>query len=107
MSSARVTVERCSNEDVRQRQVVVSLDGERWATLLYGDSATKDVAPGAHRLRFHNTLVWKTIDVDLAPGEQARFSVVNRAGPGSYWMLGLLGAGPLYLRVTREPEPPP
>jgi hypothetical protein len=103
---ARITVVRRSPLDVRQRQVVVSIDGETAATLLFGESVTREVEPGAHRLRIHNTLVWKTIDIELAPDEHAHYVCINRAGFGTYAMLSLLGTGPLYLTVTREPSPP-
>jgi hypothetical protein len=69
---------------------------------LFGQTATTEVVPGPHSLRIHNTLVWKTIELDLKPGEHARFAVANRAGWGTWWMLSLLGAGPLYLTVTRD-----
>jgi hypothetical protein len=101
-SSARITLVRRSSEDVQQRQVVASIDGTPWATLLFGESATTDVEPGPHSLRIHNTLVWKTIELDLKPGEHARFAVANRSGWGTFWMLSLLGVGPLYLTVTRD-----
>jgi hypothetical protein len=104
--TARITVVRRHANDVRDRQIVVSLDGERFGTLLFGDTVTREVAPGAHRLRAHNTLFWKTLDLDLRPGEHARFLVINRAGPGSYSLLGLLGAGPLYLTFERDQEQP-
>ena len=83
---------------------MVSLDGERLATLLYGDEVTREVPAGSHRLRAHNTLFWKTIDLDLAPDEHARFRAINRAGVGTFSMLGLLGVGPLFLTLEREPE---
>ena len=98
---ARITISRKDAKDVRDRQIVVSLDGESLATLLFGQEATRELAPGEHRLRAHNTLFWKTLEVSLAPGEHARFSVVNRAGTGTYSLLGLLGVGPLYLTFER------
>jgi hypothetical protein len=100
---ARLTVARQSPDDVRIRQLVVSIDGESAGTLMYGESLTRDLAPGPHRLRIHNTLVWKTVHVELAEGEHARFTGVNRAGFGTYSMVGLLGAGPLYVSIRREP----
>ena len=103
---ARITVSRKDSKDVKDRQIVVSVDGESLATLLYGEEATREVAPGEHRLRAHNTLFWKNLAVTLAPGEHARFSVVNRAGMGSFSLLGLLGAGPLYMTFERLPDPP-
>jgi hypothetical protein len=100
---ARITVSRKDPRDIRDRQIVLSLDGEPLATLLYGQEATRELPAGPHRLRAHNTLFWKTLTLDVAPGEHARFLVVNRAGTGTFSMLGLLGVGPLYLTFERQP----
>jgi hypothetical protein len=100
-ASARLTVERTSAHDVATRQVVVSLDGEPFATLLFGERATREIEPGRHRLRAHNTLVWKTVEFDLSPGEHVQFGVVNRAGFGSMALVALLGVGPLYVTIER------
>jgi hypothetical protein len=104
VGTSRITVTRKDPGDVQDRQVVVSLDGKPLATLLYGKEVSREVAAGQHRLRAHNTLFWKTIDVDLAPGEHARFRAINRAGVGTFSMLGLLGVGPLFLTFEREGE---
>jgi hypothetical protein len=101
-ASARITVSRTSAADVRDRQIVVSVDGEPLATLLYGQEATREVPAGRHRLKAHNTLFWKNLEVDLRSGEHARFSVVNHAGAGTLSLLGVLGVGPLYLRFERD-----
>jgi len=100
--NARITISRKHPQDVGDRQIVVSLGGVRLATLLNGGSVTREVPPGPHRLRAHNTLFWKTLDVTLKPGEHAHFVVINRAGFGTYSLLGLLGVGPLYLTFERE-----
>lgn len=104
--AATITISRREPADVKDRQIVVSLDGESFGTLLYGDQVSRDVAPGPHRLRAHNTLFWKTIDLELAPDEHARFVAINRAGFGTYSLLGLLGVGPLFLTFQREGPPP-
>ena len=75
---ATITVTRQSPEDVRHRQIYVSVDGKEFAELLYGETFTGSVPAGRHRLRANNTLVWKTIECNLRPGEHARFTVVNR-----------------------------
>lgn len=49
----------------------------------------------------HNTLVWKTIDFTLRPNEHLFFEAVNRAGPGTWLMQLVLGAGPLYVTLRR------
>src|SRR3954471_22231558 len=100
---ARWPVERTGAEDGRTRQVVVSLDGEPLATLLFGERASRAIAAGHHRLRAHNTLVWKTVEFDAATNEHVRFRIVNRAGLGSTALIALLGVGPLYVTVERLP----
>jgi hypothetical protein len=99
--AATITITRQATDDVRVRQIYISIDGRSAAELLFGETYTATVAPGSHRLRAHNTLVWKTVDCDLAAGEHARFEVVNRPGFGTYAMLSLLGSGPIYLRFER------
>lgn len=101
--TALLTVSRTSPEDVRERQVILTLDGQPFATLLYGQTASRPVAPGPHRLRANNTLVWKTVDLELAPGESAHFDVVNRPGPGTRALVAMLGVGPIYLSLGRRP----
>jgi hypothetical protein len=100
--TARITIARRAAEDVKQRQVFVSMDGRPLAALLYGETFTGEVPAGVHRFRAHNTLVWKTLDLELNAGEHARFRIVNRPGFGTYAFLSLLGTGPIYLTFERE-----
>lgn len=100
---ARLTVERRSPKDVQTRQVITSLDGGHLATLMFGETYSAEIPPGHHTVRFNNTLVWKTIEFDAHPGEHVRLAVLNRTGWGTWWMLSLFGAGPLYLTVQRLP----
>jgi sarcosine oxidase gamma subunit len=100
-ATATLTVSRTAPNDVRVRQIYISIDGQSVAELLYGQSFSTDLAPGSHRLRANNTLVWTTVDLDLKPGEHARFNVVNRPGFGTFTMLTLLGGGPIYLTFER------
>ena len=99
--SATITITRRSSNDVKQRQIFVSMDGERIAELEYGQSMTRQVPAGPHSFRAHNTLVWKTLQCELHPGEHARFIVVNKPGLGTWAMLSLLGTGPIYLTFER------
>lgn len=94
-------MERTSPADVQVRQVVLSLDGQPLATLLFGERVTRPIAAGHHRLRAHNTLVWKTVEFDIAPGEHVAYVTVNRAGFGSMALVALLGVGPLYVTLDR------
>lgn len=101
-SPARLTIRRQSPDDIQQREVFVSLDGAEFAILRYGDSVTREVAPGSHELRAHNTLFRQRRELQVSPGEHVRFHVVNRPGWGTYALMSVLGAGPLYLSL--EPE---
>jgi hypothetical protein len=101
--TARVTVRRQSTEDTGLRQIYVSLDYERLAVLEQGQEVSREVAPGRHHLRVHNTLFWKTVDFTLDVGEHASFVVINRAGFGTYSMVAyILGTNVMYLTLERE-----
>ena len=101
---ATVTVSRQSPEDCGIREVFVSVDGEEFAILAHGESVTREIPAGPHRIRAHNTLFWKTHDLVLQPGEHARFTAINKAGWGSFGFLMVLGASPLYLTFERQPS---
>jgi hypothetical protein len=100
--SARVTFTRVSPSDVGIRQVFVSIDGKSVAVLTHGQETTVEVPPGEHRIRIHNTLVWKTLRVTLADDEHARYDIINRAGFGTVALIATLGVGPIYLTVERK-----
>ena len=98
---ASVTVVRKHADDIQQRQMIVWLDGERIATLMFGDEVTRDLEVGRHRLRVSNTLFWKTVEFEVKWGEQVRFEIINRAGRLTFPMLAFIGVGPLYVTVRR------
>ena len=97
-----ITVSREHPSDVGQRQVFLRIDGGTRVALLFGESFTTDLEPGRHRLRVHNTLVWKTIDFAIERGERLEFIVINSARWWTAGMAGLLGAAPLFLRVQKR-----
>jgi hypothetical protein len=98
---SRITVSRTRAEDVQDRHVILSLDGERWTSLLFGASATREIAPGPHTLTADNTLFRKTAAFETEAGGEVRFSVSSRRGPGSGLFL-LLGAPFYYVGLFRE-----
>ena len=99
--AARLLVTRDSDRDVRNRQIFVSLDGTNLGDLLYGGRILREIAPGSHRVRIHNTLFWKTLEFEAAPGETVHFQTVNYAGRGFINFVLILGVAPLFLDVTR------
>lgn len=108
-ATARLSIHRSSPEDARQRQVILSLDGAEIATLLYGQHTTRQIPAGHHRLRANNTLVWKTIEFDVAPGDDLHVNIANRAAPGMLALVALFGAGPMYvtIEVAKSAAQPP
>jgi hypothetical protein len=104
--TARLTVRRQSRLDIGIRDIYVSLDGERLAMLEPGQEVSREVVPGPHRLRVHNTLFWKTFDFTLKVGEHASFMAANRAGRGTFSIFAfLIGGMVIYLSVEREAYP--
>jgi hypothetical protein len=101
-AAAHLTVARNLPIDVRQRQIFIAVDGARWATLVFGESVTREIPSGSHTLRAHNTLVWKTLTFEAQPGEHAAFDVANRPGRGFLSAMALLGVGPLFLTFEQR-----
>jgi len=100
-ATARLLITRQSERDVKYRQIFASLDGTSLGDLLFGGRILRTMAPGAHRVRIHNTLFWKTIDFDAAPGETVHFETVNYAGKGFLNFVLIIGVAPLFLGVER------
>lgn len=102
--SSRLTIERNAPEDVQDRVVNLWLDGERWDTLPYGRTRTRDIAPGRHVVKAHNTLFGTTIEFDAAPGEEVRLSCENGLTGGGKLMVLMLGVAYLRVRLTQLPS---
>ena len=99
---AQITIHRDSPDDVQQRQIVVKLDGQRAGELLYGHTLTLAVSPGWHRLKVDNTWNWKTLDLEVAPGDNLKFQVASRSGRFTWFLVSLLGAGPMYVSIHQQ-----
>src|ERR1700753_4270525 len=102
---SRLTVSRTHPEDIRQRQIVVKLDGKRLGELMFGDEISRPVEPGPHRLTVDNTWNWKNLDFTVTEGEHVRFRAVNRGGRFTWFLVGTIGVGPMYVSVERVNEP--
>ena len=56
---ATLTVNRNAPDDAQQRQIMISLDGEPIAELMFGDSVTREISAGPHTLLADNTHAWE------------------------------------------------
>ena len=79
MEETKLTISRTSPEDVKQRQIIIKLDGQWIGDLLYGKTLTRTIEAGRHELRFDNTWKKKTETFEAAPGEHVKFRVINSA----------------------------
>lgn len=102
-AAARLIVLRTSERDVGNRQIFVSLDGASLGDLLFKETFDRAIEPGAHVLRVHNTLFWKTVHFDAAPGETVRFQTINYQRRGFISLVMIIGVAPLFLAVERLP----
>lgn len=102
---SRVTISRTNPDDITQRQIIVKLDGKRLGELMFGDEMSREIEPGQHRLQVDNTWNWKNIDFTVKPGEHARFQTVNRGGRFTWFLVGTLGVGPMYVHIERLADP--
>jgi hypothetical protein len=104
--TATITIKRQSKEDVGYRKSSCCSTASTSPSSIMETLITREIPPGTHRLKAHNTLFSKTVDFTLNVGEHASFTAENRAGWGTYSMLaffvGFLGAGPLYLTFKRD-----
>ena len=105
-SAAWLTIQRTSADDIKERELYVSLDGNRLGILKYGDSATVPISTGRHELRVHNTLSRKKMEFDAEPQQHVRFKSANVPGKGfAYWAF-FLGAALFWTVLERENDSP-
>jgi hypothetical protein len=95
-----VTLTRTQRADVGLREVFVRIDAEPRVRLMFGESCTIEVLPGRHRLRAHNTLMWRTIDFAVEPGEHLECTILNHRGPFLQSLLAFIPSPvALYVRL--------
>lgn len=98
---ATLIVNRNAPDDAQQRQILVFLDGEPIAELMYGNSVTKEIVAGPHALLVDNTWNKKSAQFDAADGATIRFGVKNHSGRIAEFFLMIFGAGPLKVSLDR------
>jgi hypothetical protein len=99
---ARLVITRDHPLDVQDRPVYLWVDGEKWDKVLrYGTIFTRDIAPGRHKLKVHNTLFGHTVEFDAAPGEEIKYRCENGLTGGGMVMVLMLGVAYLRVRLTR------
>lgn len=101
VQAAQLRVSHPVAGNVMGRGLKLWLDGEELSPLKAGQALTLEIKPGAHQLRAHNTYHSKTVEFVASPGEQVHYSINNRVGFIGWFMLTVLGGGPMYLVIER------
>jgi hypothetical protein len=104
--TARLTVHRTAGWDEQSRQILCSVDGAYVGQLLYGQTLTREIAPGAHTLKANNTLVWKTVPFEADAGQHVQFTVWNEPLGGWFMRLLFIFVGAAALKLGIAPGPP-
>jgi hypothetical protein len=104
-ATARLTIHRTAGWDEQSRQILCSIDGTYTGQLLYGQTLTREIPAGPHRLQANNTLVWKTVPFQADAGQHVHFTVWNE--PMGGWLTRILfifvGAAALKLGIAAGP----
>jgi hypothetical protein len=102
---ARLTIHRTSADDEQSRQILCSLDGDYIGQLLFGETLTRELPAGTHRLSINNTLYWKNVSFTATAGEHVEFTVMNLLFGGTLMkmLFVFFGAAPLKLAVVAGP----
>lgn len=104
MTRAKLTVTRVPADGLGDQYLIsLSLDGESLGSLAPGESISRPLDAGRHRVVASNTLMRKAVELDAGPGDEIRFVTRNRRGPGTT-LFAALGAGWLYVGLEREPS---
>ncbi|HLZ11082.1 MAG TPA: hypothetical protein VKP58_00720 [Candidatus Acidoferrum sp.] len=99
---ASLTVARNAADDAQQRQIVVSLDGQPIAELMFGQSITREISAGPHTLLVDNTWKKKSLAFTAAENEKISFVAKSRSSRFSEFLLMFFGAGPLNVFLSRQ-----
>ena len=98
---ATITITRDAADDVQDRWIRIFVDDLPVEILRYGEVLTKQVPPGHHRIKAHNTLSKHTIEFDAAPGEQVRIRCLNTVARGGVLMMLTTGFAFITVRLER------
>ena len=104
--AATITITRNSPDDVQDRWIRIYIDDLPEEILRYGETITKQVDPGHHKIKAHNTLSKHTIEFDAAPDENVRIKCHNTVARGGILMMLTTGFAFITVRLERE-EPTP
>ena len=100
--AARLVITRDHPHDIQDRPVYLCIDGVKWdGVLKYGTTFTRELAPGPHIVKAHNTLFSHKVELDAKAGETIRFRCENGLTGGGMIMVLMMGVAYLRVRLKR------
>lgn len=100
-TDATLTITRDAPDDVQDRIVMLWVDDEPWPRLRYGQTLTRAIPHGRHRVRAHNTLLGTIVEFDAAPGEHVQLRCSNTLARGSMLLFWLIHWAAIRVRLDR------
>jgi hypothetical protein len=95
-----VEIFRDTHEDIQDRWVRLFIDDGPAEILRYGETFRRELAPGRHRIKAHNTLSKDVIELDIAEGQTVRIRCHNHFTKGGPLMMLTIGFA--FIRVRLE-----
>ena len=102
VKSAQLTITRQGQRDFPDRQIFTFFDGEPWGKVRYGETVTREIAPGTHTVRVFNTMFSKTLTLEVKPGEHVRLRTGNGFPRAGWFLMVWLQATYLLVRLERD-----
>ena len=100
--TTQLEIVRNHPQDIQDRPVYLWVNGEKWdGVLRYGKTFTRELPPGRHTVKAHNTLFGHTVEFDAAAGETVRFRCENGLTGGGMVMVLMMGVAYLRVRLIR------
>ncbi|HEX8422932.1 MAG TPA: hypothetical protein VF634_05950, partial [Pyrinomonadaceae bacterium] len=100
--AAQLRVSHPKESNVMGRGIKVSLDGAELSQVKAGQNLTIEIEPGHHKMHVDNTYHSKVVEFYAESGEQVHYQITNRVGFFGWFIVTMLGAGPMYLVIERK-----
>lgn len=98
---ATISITRDTPDDVQDRWIRVTIDDSPEEILRYGETLTREVPAGRHRIKAHNTLSRDAIEFEAQPGEHVQIACHNAIAKGSILMLMTTGFAFITVKLKR------
>ncbi len=95
----QIELVRDTPDDIQDRWLRVRIDDSPEEILRYGEVLSREVPPGRHRIKVHNTLSRAAVDVDVAPEETVRVRCYNHFARGGILTMLAIGFGDIKVRL--------